>query len=252
MNKTLFLSPNPDQDPTDQPQPEARMREALGLRTDGTRVAPTPGHRPDRLLDHGAGSPRRHRFVQEGEVPVEVMTLREHGGRNGAPSRFRVDETALAAERLAREQAERAFAEATDRLRELQTKLGHAELARDEALALAGARQSQIEALRAEAVRTQELHVQELRVQEVRAQELRAQEMKAHELKAQEAPAQAWEVTGRDDVASAAPVPRKAATPRVAKAPKPVTPKLAAPKPRGRQKAPKPVKWWIKKAPAAE
>ena len=187
------------------------MREALGLRTDGTRVSPAAGHRPDRLPDHGTGNPRRHRFVQEGEVPVEIMTLRDHGSRpGGAPPRYRVDETALAAEKLAREQAERAYADVSERLREVQTKLGHAELARDEALAQSAERQSQIETLRQQ-------------IEAVQA-ELQAQRREA-----------------------VAPTPRKAA----AKPAKPATPKPAA-KPRGRQKAPKPVKWWIKTTPAGQ
>lgn len=187
------------------------MREALGLRTDGTRVTPTPGHRPERLLEHGNGNPRRHRFVQEGEVPVEVMTLRDHGSRasagGGAAPRHRIDEAALAAERLAREQAERAYADVNERLREVQTKLGHAELARDEALAQAADRQSHIESLR--------------------------QQLEAVQAELQ---AQRREIVG--------PAARKVAAKQAA--PKP------APKPRGRQKAPKPVKWWIKSAPAVE
>jgi hypothetical protein len=153
MNKTLFLSQAPDNDGLDQPQGEARMREALGLRTDGSR-APTSNHRPDRILDHGSNNPRRHRFVQEGEVPVEIMTLREHAVRApagpGTIARHRVDDNAVAAEKIAREQAERAFHEISERYRELQTKLGHAELARDEALALASRRQSQIDILLAQ------------------------------------------------------------------------------------------------------
>ena len=150
MSKTLFLSQTSDNDTVDQPQGEARMREALGLRTNGSRN-PAGNHRPERILDHGSSNPRRHRFVQEGEVPVEVMTLRDHAGRApaGAP-RHRVDDNALAAEKMAREQAERAFHEISERYRELQTKLGHAELARDEALALAARRQSQIDILLAQ------------------------------------------------------------------------------------------------------
>ena len=125
------------------------------MRTDGTRMTPTPSHRIERAADHGGGNPRRHRFVQEGEVPVEVMSLRDHNGRtSSSPSampRHRVDEAAVAAERLAREQAERAYAEISERLRETQTKLGHAELARNEAVALAADRLLQIEALLAQA-----------------------------------------------------------------------------------------------------
>jgi hypothetical protein len=197
MNKTLFLQSS-DSETGDQPQPEARMREALGLRTDGTRVTASPGHRPDRIIDHG-GNPRRHRFVQEGEVPVEVMSL---PGRGPAAPRHRIDETALAAERLARDQAERAFHDATERLREVQTKLGHAELARDEAIALAAARAEQLEALR------QRLSAAEAQL--------------AQQAQQREAPV------------------RKAA------------PKPAEARPRGRQKAPQPVKWWIRSPPAAE
>jgi hypothetical protein len=153
MNKTLFLSQTSDNDASDQPQGEARMREALGLRTDGSRM-PISNHRPERVLDHGSNNPRRHRFVQEGEVPVEVMTLRDHAGRAAnAPSnisRHRVDDNALATEKMAREQAERACHELSERYRELQTKLGHAELARDEALAIAARRQTQIDILLAQ------------------------------------------------------------------------------------------------------
>jgi hypothetical protein len=213
MNKTLFLSQPTDLDDTDQPQPEARMREALGLRSNGTRIAPAQSTRPDRAMDHGPGAPRRHRFVQEGEVPVEVMTLREHSGRGATPAPgFRQrgeDPAALAAERIAREHAERALAEAVDRMRELQTKFGHAELARDEAVALAARRQNQIEALQAE------------------LRENTAREAAREVVREQPAP----------------PV-RKVAAPKPAAAAKP-----AAPRPRGRKPAPKPVKWWIKSTP---
>jgi outer membrane biosynthesis protein TonB len=215
MNKTLFLSQSSDQDPSDQPQGEARMREALGLRSDGTRIPSSHGHRPERQLDHGTGNPRRHRFVQEGEVPVEVMTLRDHSTRSpgglGSAPRHRVDETALAAERMAREQAERAFADMTERLREVQTKLGHAELARDEALALAARRQTQIDAMLA--------------------------------------------APPPEPVPAPAPTPTPTPTPPVAPpAPRKVKAKTAAtPRPRvPRQKAPKPVKWWIKSSPSAD
>jgi hypothetical protein len=218
MNKTLFLSQPTDLDDTDQPQPEARMREALGLRSNGTRIPPSQNNRPDRTIDHSPGAPRRHRFVQEGEVPVEVMSLREHSGRGSTPAAgFRQrgeDPAALAAERTAREQAERALAEAADRMRELQTKFGHAELARDEALALAMRQQTQIEAL----------------------------QTALRDNAAREAAREAVRETVREQPAT--PVARKVAAPKPAAAVKP-----AAPRPRGRKPAPKPVKWWIKSTP---
>jgi hypothetical protein len=220
MNKTLFLSQPTDLDDADLPQPEARMREALGLRSNGTRIPPSQNNRPERAMDHGVGTPRRHRFVQEGEVPVEVMSLREHAGRGATPApgfrqRGGEDSAALATERSAREQAERALAEATDRVRELQTKLGHAELARDEALALAMQRQTQIETFQTE-------------LRDAAAREA-ALEAAREAARAQPAP----------------PVVRKAAAPKPPVAAKPA----AAPRPRGRKPAPKPVKWWIKSTP---
>lgn len=172
-------------------------------------------------MDHSIGTPRRHRFVQEGEVPVEVMTLREHAGRGATPAPgFRQrgeDPAALAAERSAREHAERALADANDRMRELQTKLGHAELARDESLALATRRQAQIETLQTE-------------------------------LRDNAAREAAREAEREREAAREQPAPRvvqKVATPKPAAAAKPA----AAPRPRGRKPAPKPVKWWIKSTP---
>ncbi len=228
MNKTLFLSQPTDIDDVNQPQPEARMREALGLRSDGTRIPPSQTNRPERTPDHGPGAPRRHRFVQEGEVPVEVMSLREHSGRGYTPAfGFRQrgeDPAALAAERTAREQAERALAEANDRMRELQTKFGHAELARDEALALASRRQTQIEALQTE-----------LRDSAAREAAWEAAREAVHEQPAPPAPT----------VRKAAP---KLVVPKLAAA-KTAAAKPAIPRPRGRKPAPKPVKWWIKNTP---
>ncbi len=215
MNKTLFLSQPTDIDDANQPQPEARMREALGLRSDGTRIPQAQTSRPERTMDHGPGAPRRHRFVQEGEVPVEVMSLREHSGRSTPAFGVRQrgeDPAALVAERAAREHAERALAEANDRMRELQTKFGHAELARDEALALASRRQAQIEALQTE-------------------------------LRNSAAREAAWEAAREVIREQPGPPGRKAA------APKPAPAKPAIPRPRGRKPAPKPVKWWIKSTP---
>ena len=192
------------------------MREALGLRSNGTRVAPAQTNRPDRAPDHSIGAPRRHRFVQEGEVPVEVMTLREHGGRGAAPAaalRQRSEDPAiLTAERSAREHAERALADAMERVRELQTKLGHAELARDEAVALAAQRQALIESLQAD----------------------------LHAATTREASFKASQETARAHVAV-----RKASTPKPPAVAKPP----AVPRPRGRKPVPKPVKWWVKPSP---
>ena len=123
---------------------EARMRQALGLF--GTRPSSsgftgagshtsqaghshTPGHRPT------ASGPaaRRHRFVQDGEVPVSVV-------RSAPAGRSLTAEAERLAEDLSRERhraadLERHLHEVQAQLRGLQTRAGLAELERDKALA---------------------------------------------------------------------------------------------------------------------
>jgi len=122
------------------------MRKALGLLGDSQR------HRPDaertdqsgRAPDRFNGGLHRRRFVQDGDVPVTVLR-REPGyeapahrsaAAVAAPSSSRLQRTeaALAAETAARERAERALAEVQSSARDLQTKIGHAELAKNEAI----------------------------------------------------------------------------------------------------------------------
>jgi len=125
---------------------ESQMRRALGL------LGETPRHRPeaDRLEQpvrsgggYGGGLHRR-RFVQDGDIPVTV--LRREPGHDATPhrviapvnvptsSRLQRTEAALAAETAAREKAERSLNETYAVVRDLQTKIGHAELAKNEAI----------------------------------------------------------------------------------------------------------------------
>lgn len=121
------------------------MRRALGLQLPRRAETPDPerGGEPARSSAPATGQ-RKRRFVQDGEVPVTVLprrgdrdpvTIRPpmaglalHGSDAGA---------ALAAERTAREQAEQALRDAQSTIRDLQTKLAHAELAQGEAMAKA-------------------------------------------------------------------------------------------------------------------
>jgi hypothetical protein len=125
---------------------ESQMRKALGLLGEGQR------HRPD--MDRGDSSHRsserfnsglhRRRFVQDGDIPVTVLRRdqsHEPPAHRGAPttqpptsSRLQRTEAALAAETAAREKAERMVAEMQAIAHDLQTKIGHAELAKDEAI----------------------------------------------------------------------------------------------------------------------
>ena len=119
------------------------MRRALGL--EGGASKGRQQDRPDAAQRQAERFTVGHkrRFVQDGEVPVTVVSSRRdsageatpHRGAPGtaAPSRLEAAENALAHEITSRQQAERALAEAHATIHDLQTKLGHAELARAEA-----------------------------------------------------------------------------------------------------------------------
>ena len=99
---------------------------------------------PSRMADRFNGGLHRRRFVQDGDVPVTVLR-REPGHEAPAhrgvvapsaptSSRLQRTEAALAAETAARDRAERSLAESQGVVRDLQTKIGHAELAKNEAI----------------------------------------------------------------------------------------------------------------------
>jgi len=83
------------------------------------------------------GERQKRRFVHDGEVPVVVlagsMSASSAAGAH-ATNRLAAAESALDAERAARKRVERALGEAQAQVHDLQTKIGHAELARNEAL----------------------------------------------------------------------------------------------------------------------
>jgi len=109
------------------PNDEARMRRALGLDR-----ASSEGRPQQRDADR-----RTRRFVKDGDIPVVFVTTPRDKG-TGTPisvNRIAAAEIALKAERAAREQAERSLHEAQATIQQLQTKLGHADLAHREALA---------------------------------------------------------------------------------------------------------------------
>jgi hypothetical protein len=143
---TLVLSPETDASP--EQMQEARIRRAWGLDGEAPRmrlperVEPQPMPRPAERFTPGN---HKRRFVQDGEVPVTLVhgltgARREHhepsAVRAVAPTnRLEIAETALAAEISSREKAEKALAESQAMVQQLQTKLGHADLARQDAVA---------------------------------------------------------------------------------------------------------------------
>jgi hypothetical protein len=109
---------------------EAQMRRALGLFGGGLKARAEQPHRePGHVRNI---SPMKRRFVQEGEVPVTVVRRDPDAGSPSA-SPLQLAETALANEVSARKNVERLLADTQAQIRDLQTKIGHAELARAEA-----------------------------------------------------------------------------------------------------------------------
>ena len=104
---------------------EVQMRRALGLDGEVSPQTSAPH------ATHSSNGPhqRRH-FVRDGEVPVTV--IHRHGAHNTAGE---LDETkqALLAQTVAHEEAERALADVRNTIHDLETKLGHERLAKDEA-----------------------------------------------------------------------------------------------------------------------
>jgi hypothetical protein len=118
---------------------EEQMRRALGLR-DPAPVAPAPTvARPAPNNPIAPHRPHR-RFVREGEVPVEVVH-HEGAGTNQLEAARQSIRTLTAA----REQTERQLAEAQATIRDLQTKLAHERMARDEAVQRAATEGDDIE-----------------------------------------------------------------------------------------------------------
>ena len=228
---------------------EAKMRNAL----DGLGGSFRPQHASPvverRPTSTSPGHTRRHRFVQDGEVPVTVLRGRSeapdalHQQAASAINRLDALQHALNDEQAARERVERSLEEAQAVIRDLRTKLAHMELARDEAAAAVRARQ----ALAAAVVEQTPPSAPRVPVAEI---EVRVPRL----AKATVAERAVPEPTVAAQALPLSPV-QPARTPQVL--PRPVAPKraarAAAVEP---QEEPQPVKWWLKskatkKAPTA-
>jgi len=235
---------------------EARMRRALGLDGEQLRSRP-PQERldsPQRTVERFSTPGHKRRFVNDGEVPVTlvhglVSGRREQsdgngtrGGSNAQPTnRLEVAEAALTAEIATRERVERTLAEAQAAVHDLQTKLGHADLARQEA----------VEALRRERESSAALSaaLQEAADQATAARQAReAAESALAELRERRA-------ARSEEVADVPPRPRRGRKPRaevmatadavaVPTKPRkgPGRPRSTEPKP---AREPKPIRWWL-------
>lgn len=253
------------------------MRKALGL------LGETQRHRPDaergeqsaRLSDRFSVGAHRRRFVQDGDVPVTVLRrdpvheAPAHRGVAAPPpptsSRLHRTEAALAAETAARERAERSLAETQAVVRDLQTKIGHAELAKNEAIEALRKEREAIIQLRGEGEAWQERFQETL--DQAQAAERTAQACQQeladerHARKTIEKALHAMEAAR--DAAEQLVRTLSEESPRPLRAPVRRPPTIAEPEVvagalrRGRPNepvtaAPEPVKWWLNTKPAGK
>jgi hypothetical protein len=101
---------------------EEQMRRSLGLRQGSSP--------PARFSNSETHHHKRHQFVRDGDVQVEVL----HGHDGSRVNQLDATRQALQAQTAARDEAERLLTEARHTIHDLQTKLGHERLAREEAV----------------------------------------------------------------------------------------------------------------------
>ena len=111
---------------TDSQTAETRMRRALGLHGGGGS-APPPQQRPEQAR-------QRHRFAQDGSVPVVMLNGRGDAEASAAKERIATLDAGLEAERAAHAVTRRTLQETQAANQALQTRLAHADLAHGEAL----------------------------------------------------------------------------------------------------------------------
>jgi hypothetical protein len=234
---------------------EQQMRRALGLYGDAPRPRPE-NERTEPAQRAGGGfmqGVHRRRFVQDGEVPVTVVRREapdaaHPGGGQAAPTSSRLQrvEAALAAETAGRERAERALHEAQAAVQALQTKIGHNDLAKNEALAASKRHLDEIVALKEElATGAERLLEAEARASDIEedmrvmraelTEERRARKLAERLLREateESAPAEPYEI-------AAAPPPREQVERIPARRGRPPT-VHAEP-----EVEPEPVKWWL-------
>ncbi len=231
-------------------QSETRMRQALerlsGERFGGAprpQPAPhSPTHSPAQSSSFSSAGPRRHRYVQDGEVPV--VQISPAGGRRRdvmssapVPSDAPADNLrqAVAQERAGRMRAEQALERAQATIHALETRLGHAEITQREAADLARAHAADVARLRGELAE----QAGWLKAAQTEAAEARERQ---RELEYSRAEARYADDTDDDVVVEPPPLRAKTVKPRVAKAAIPVV----------EVDEPEPVKWWLTAAPVVK
>ncbi len=115
---------------------ELQMRRALGLDRETPLVS-----QPTHLSNPSNGLHQRRQFVRDGDVPVTIV----HGDSGSRLQQLDAARQALRQQTAAREEAERLLAEARNTIHDLETKLGHERLAKDEVTQQADAERQKVE-----------------------------------------------------------------------------------------------------------
>jgi len=239
---------------------EQQMRKALGLYDDSPRSRPDNERGESQRAGGGfMQGVHRRRFVQDGEVPVTVVRRdapdAAHSGTGHAgptSSRLQRVEAALAAETAGRERAEKTLHEAQAAVQALQTKIGHNDLAKNEATAASKRHLEENVALREELA----AGVERLREAEARAHEfeedLRAMRIELAEERRARKLAERLLQEAADE--SAVAVPSDATHPNWVREPTEPVPARRGRPPLARAEPevePEPVKWWLLPAKTA-
>ena len=223
--------------------PSRPVQERFG----GERTTPRPqGGQP---AGFGAAGTRRHRYVQDGEVPVvQLSSTARDRRRDGLPPPVSPQEpqadgtrAALAQERSARIRAEQALERAQATLLGFETRLGHAEITQREAVDLARTREATIARLQADLLELEErLGAAQRDLVEARQRE-RALETDLENARAgsTDMPLFADEPPPLLRVRRSGPTAAREVTPRASRAPSPAM----------EAEEPEPVKWWLTPAP---
>jgi hypothetical protein len=115
---------------------ELQMRRALGLDREARPVS-QPTHSPN----PSNGLHQRRQFARDGDVPVTIV----HSDSGSRLQQLDAARQALRQQTAAREEAERLLAEARNTIHDLETKLGHERLAKDEVTQRADAERQKVE-----------------------------------------------------------------------------------------------------------
>jgi hypothetical protein len=114
---------------------EMQMRRALGLDRE-----PPPVSQPTHSPNPSNGLHQRRQFARDGEVPVTIV----HSDSGSRLQQLETARQALRQQTAAREEAERLLAEARKTIHDLETKLGHERLAKDEVTQRADAERQKV------------------------------------------------------------------------------------------------------------